>query len=299
MPLRLTWSYKVFACLNYAFLAVLAASCVVPLLHVLALSLSDASLLTVHNVGFIPRGFTAEPYRQFLQSASFLPSVGVSVCRVLLGTLVNMALVTLTAYPLSRETEELKGRNVFMWFLVFPLLFSGGLIPVYLWLRDLHLLNNFWVLILPGALPIFSAIMMMNFFRSLPKALYEAAMIDGAGHFAILYKVFIPLSLPSIATLSLFSIVGHWNAWFDALLYMNDVAKWPLQTLMQSLITQAQDISLLVSKGRQVDPELLRKVSQQNVSSAAIIVSVIPILCIYPFLQKYFIAGIVAGSVKE
>ncbi len=292
-------SYRVFTNFNYLFIGIVALSCVIPLIHVIAISFSDGSLITVRDVGFIPLGFTWEPYKQFISSPSFLQSVENSVLRVLIGTLVNMTLVTVTAYPLSREHEELRGRNFFMWFLVFPMLFSGGLIPSYLWIRDLNLLNNFWVLLLPGAVPIFSVILMMNFFRGLPKALYEAAMIDGAGHITILFKIFIPLSLPSIATLSLFSIVSHWNAWFDALIYMNDISKWPLQTLMQSIISESQNISAMITKGQHVDPDLIRKLSQKNVSAAAIILSVVPILCVYPFLQKYFITGIVVGSVKE
>jgi putative aldouronate transport system permease protein len=296
MALPVTGSYRTFSVFNYAFLALLALSCLYPLLHALALSFSDASLLTVRDVGIVPLGFTAEPYRQLIVGPVFGRALAISVLRVLVGTVANMVLTTLTAYPLARGSRELKGRGVYMWFLVFPLLFSGGLIPTYLWLRQLHLLGSFWVLILPGAVPVFNVIMMMNFFRGLPPALHEAALVDGAGHLRILSSIYIPLSTASIATLSLFCIVGHWNAWFDALVYINEPTKLPLQTVMQNLIAQARDLSKIVQQG---NIGALRKLSKKNVTAAAMVISIIPILLAYPFLQRHFISGVVIGSIKE
>jgi putative aldouronate transport system permease protein len=296
MAIPVSKTYKTFSVFNYLFLAALALSCIYPLLHVVALSLSDASTLTVRDVGIIPKGVTLEPYKQLVIGPLFPRALSISVLRVLIGTLVNMALTTLTAYPLAREASELKGRGAYMWFLVFPLLFSGGLIPTYLWMRHLGLIGSFWVLILPGAVPVFNVIMMMNFFRGLPRAIHEAALVDGASHPRILASIYIPLSKASIATLSLFCIVGHWNAWFDALMYINEPTKLPLQTMMQNLIAQARDLLRVVQQG---NAAALRKISKKNVSSAAMIISIVPILLAYPFLQRHFISGVVIGSIKE
>ena len=296
MGIPVSRGYRVFTVLNYGFLGLLALSCLYPLVHVLAVSFSDASILTVRDVGVIPLGFTTQPYQQLIIGPVFARALLVSVLRVLVGTVVNMGLTTLTAYPLARETSELRGRGVYMWFLVFPLLFSGGLIPTYLWLRQLHLLGRFWVLILPGAVPVFNVIMMMNFFRGLPKALYEAALVDGASHPRVLASIYVPLSKASIATLSLFCIVGHWNAWFDALVYINEPTRLPLQTVMQNLISQTRDLTKIVQQG---NIGALHKLSKKNVTDAAMIISIVPILLAYPFLQRHFISGVVIGSIKE
>jgi putative aldouronate transport system permease protein len=296
MAIPVSTSYRTFTVFNYAFLVVLALSCLYPLLHVLALSFSDASLLTVKDVGLIPLGFTLEPYKQLIVGPVFGKALFISVMRVVVGTAVNMAITTITAYPLAREASELKGRGPYMWFLVFPLLFSGGLIPTYLWLRDLGLLGRFWVMILPTAVPVFNVIMMMNFFRGLPKGITEAALVDGASHPRLLASIYIPLSKASIATLSLFCIVGHWNSWFDALVFINEPTKLPLQTVMQNLISQARDLTKTVQQG---NIGALRKLSKKNVTAAAMFLSIVPILAAYPFLQRHFISGVVIGSIKE
>ncbi len=288
---------KVFNVFNLGFLTLLALSCVLPMVHVMAKSLSTASLMTVQKVGLIPLGFTTEAFEKLLIMPQLQSSVLISVLRVLIGTFINMAMVTLTAYPLSRESEELKGRNVIIWFLLVPTLFSSGLIPNYIWVRDLKLIDNFWVMILPGALPLFNAIMMMNFFRNIPRSLYEAALLDGAGHIKILTKVYIPLSMASFATISLFCIVGHWNAWFDAVIYINNINLMPLQAIMRGIISRTQDFARLL--GKAVSVEQLQYVSQENLTAAAIIITILPILASYPFLQKYFVTGVVMGSVKE
>jgi putative aldouronate transport system permease protein len=182
-----------------------------------------------------------------------------------------------------------------MWCFVIPMLFSGGLIPTYLLIRSVHLLNSFFVLIIPGALPIFSMIIMMNYFRSLPQSLYEAALIDGANHVSILYRIFLPLSLPALATVALFCVVGHWNSWFDGLLYMSTDKYWPLQTLLQATINAQRDITTVVAEG---DIEKIKMLSEHTLTAAQIMITTAPILISYPFAQKYFIKGLLLGSVK-
>ena len=288
-------SSKIFDTINYIFIGLLTISCILPILNLLAVSLSDKASTSANMVTFWPIGFHTTAYQRVLQNTGFLRSFLVSVKRVFVGTSINILIICITAYPLSREQNELKGRNLFMWLLVFPMLFSGGLIPTYLVIRDTRLLDSFWSLIIPGAVPIFSVIMMMNFFRSVPKSLYEAAMIDGANHLIILAKIFIPVSMTSIATLSLFSMVGHWNDWFSGIIYLSDTKQWPLQSfLRQMLLPSFTTEQLNIS-----DIESLKLLSDRNFRAAQLFISIIPIICVYPFLQKYFVTGIVMGSVKE
>ncbi len=285
---------RLFDWFNYGFLGVLAATCLAPLIHMLAVSLSARGPAAAGEVTFWPIGFHLEAYSYILGSHLFLNAFRVSLMRVVVGVAVQMSLVILTAYPLTREPEELPGRNIIMWFFFFTMLFEGGLIPTFLLVRSLGLLDNFFALILPFALPVYSMIIMMNFFRTLPKSLYESAMIDGASHWVIMWRIFVPLSKPAIATLSLFSMVFHWNEWFFGSIYLNDYYKWPLQTYLRQLL---QNIDF--ARVTMADIDLLQRVSDRTFVLAQLFVATIPILMVYPFLQRYFVKGIVLGSVKE
>ncbi|MMZ63629.1 L-arabinose transport system permease protein AraQ [compost metagenome] len=208
-----------------------------------------------------------------------------------------MILIILMAYPLSKSKREFKGRNVYMNLMIFAMLFSGGLIPGYLIVRNLNLLNNVWALVLPGAVPIFSVILVMNFFIGVPRALEEAAVIDGANPMQVLLKVYVPVSVPALATVALFSIVGTWNDFFSGLIYMTKVSNYPLMTYIQSL---SINISDLVKEGTNSNSLAnITEISNRNLNAAKIVISVVPLLMIYPMLQKYFVTGIVVGSVKE
>jgi putative aldouronate transport system permease protein len=265
------------------------------MVHLLAVSLSDNAAIAANKVVFWPINANIDSYREIFSNTKFLRAFMISIARVVSGTALNLLLIVLTAYPLSFEHNRLKGRNWLMWYFVIPMLFGGGLIPTYLLIRNLNLLNKFLVLIVPGALPIFSMILVMNYFRSLPSSLYEAARIDGAGHINILGRIFLPLSLPSLATIALFSVVGHWNSWFDGLIYMTTDKNWPLQTLLQSAITAQRDVMATIQEG---DLEKIKKLSERSLTAAKIMVTTIPVLISYPFAQKYFIKGIMLGSVK-
>lgn len=266
-----------------------------PIVHLAAMSLSAAPAVAANRVGLWPVNFTLDAYQMILMEGKIAPAFWVSVQRTLLGTLANMAITILTAYPLSFDSSELKGRSAFMWFLLFPMLFSGGLIPTYILLRDLGLLDNFWVMILPGLLPIYNVVMMMNFFRSLPRELREAALMDGAGYLTILVRVVLPVSAASLATISLFCIVGHWNAWFDAMIYISDYGRWPLQTVLRNIINQQENLEKIIASG---EFERAIRYSNKTLSSAQIFVATVPILAIYPLLQRYFVTGLTVGSVK-
>jgi putative aldouronate transport system permease protein len=265
-----------------------------PVWHTIAVSFSENAAAAGGLVKFWPKGFTLESYKKIMEEPHFLHSFYVSVKRVLIGCSVNFALTVLMAYPLSRSSREFPLRNVYMWFLLFMMLFSGGIIPLYLTVKALGMFNSIWALVLPGAVPVFNVILLMNFFRNMPKELSEAGYMDGAGPWYMLTKVFLPLSLPALATVTLFSIVGHWNAFFDGMIFMRSVENYPLQTYIQQLVVQ---INIMELDSTQLD--FLQKVSEKTLNAAKIVVSMVPILVVYPFLQKYFIHGIMLGSVKE
>lgn len=267
-----------------------------PIWQVVSMSLSRPGAAVAGLVKLWPIGLSLDAYRTIVEDPAFIKAFGVSVVRVLLGGTINLALTIMMAYPLSRQVGEFGSRDRYMWFLVFLMLFAGGLIPLYMLVRSLHLLNTIWALVLPTAVPIFNVILLMNFFRALPKSLEESAVIDGANPLRILWSIVLPLSLPALATVTLFSVVGHWNAFFDGLIYMNTPAMFPLQTYIQQLIV-TPDPSLLQT----MDSEQIRAQTTDQVSlnAAKLVVTMLPILLLYPFLQRYFIHGIVLGSVKE
>ena len=281
----------------YLIVFLLGVICLLPLLNIVAVSFSGSAAVAANRVGIFPVDFTVAAYEKILGDHQFWRSFGISVARVVLALLLNLILIMLMAYPLSKSKREFKGRNIYMDLLIFAMLFNGGMIPTYIVIKNLGLLNTIWALILPGAVPIFSVIMVMNFFMGVPKALEEAAVIDGATPLQVLTKVYLPCSKPVIATIALFSIVGSWNDFFSGLLYMTKVNNYPLQTYIQSLNVKLED--MLNSGGSISSLVNIMDVSAQNLNAAKIVVSVIPLLLIYPLLQKYLITGIVVGSVKE
>lgn len=288
---------KISRSLIYLLLTLAAFISLAPILNTIALSLSDNAAASSGSVYFIPKGFTFASYEKILKDGAFLNAFVVSVKRVILGGGLNLLMCVMMAFPLSRSTKEFKYRNVYMWLLMFTMIFNGGIVPTYMVVNKLGLMNSIWALILPGAVPVFNVILLMNFFKAIPKSLEEAAIIDGASPMTVLFKIFLPISLPSLATIALFTIVGHWNSFFDGLIYINDQAKIPLQTYLQQLVLQTQQ----AMQGNMSSEELiaLSKMSQISLNCAKILVSMIPIMVIYPFLQKYLIHGLVLGSVKE
>jgi ABC-type glycerol-3-phosphate transport system permease component len=219
------------------------------------------------------------------------------VKRVLFGGLLNFALNIMMAFALSKDSKEFRMRNTYMWFLVFTMLFSGGIVPWFMTIKSYGMLDSMWALILPHAVQVFNVILLMNFFRNLPKELSEAAEIDGAGPWYIMLRLFVPLSLPAIATVTLFSIVFHWNSFFDGLILMNSQDHYPLQTYIQTLVAQLSAQAMTSMSPDQLAEAMA--VSNRTFNAAKIIISMIPILLIYPFIQRFFIHGITLGSVKE
>ncbi|MDO4291968.1 MAG: carbohydrate ABC transporter permease [Eubacteriales bacterium] len=275
-----------------AFLFIL---CILPLLNVLALSFSGKEAAIAGKVSLIPVDFTLDSYRYLLQEKRFFLSFWMSTKRVMLGTLINMILIVLMAYPLSLEVRQFPSRNRYMWLLIFTMLFSGGVVPWYFVIRGLGLIDTIWALVLPGAVPVFNVILIINFFRNIPKAIKESAQLDGIGPMGMLLQILIPLSKPALATVALFCIVNHWNSFFDGMILINTPEKLPLQTYIQSLVIRISDLS---QSGLSAE-QLAEKMSQRTFNAAKIVISTIPILVVYPFLQRYFVTGITLGSVKE
>ncbi|MDR1530962.1 MAG: carbohydrate ABC transporter permease [Clostridiales bacterium] len=281
----------------WIILALAALSCLVPMLNSLAISFSDKTSAALGKVLFWPHNFNISSYIKIVEEQQFFRSFANSLLRVFLGGLLNISLCIIMAYPLSKEESAFRFRNVYIWVIVFTMLFNGGLVPTFLVIKSLGLMDTIWALVLPGSVPVFSLILLMNFYKGLPKALEEAARVDGANPLFILFNIFVPLSKPAIATIALFSIVGHWNAFFDGKIYMNTPLKMPLQTYIQSLTVQVDFTRLSTMTREQVLEQLER--SNLTFNSAKVMVSMVPILLIYPFLQRYFVTGIVMGAVKE
>lgn len=284
---------RVFEIFNTLFLMFLAAICLLPLLNVLAISLSSSSAAGSGEVSFFPVEFTLKSYEFVLEKSEFWTSFGVSIGRVFVGVPLSLLVTILTAYPLSKTDAQFQGRKVYVAVLVFTMLFSGGLIPWYMTISNLGLIDSFWVLVLPSCVSVYNIIILMNFFRQLPYELEEAAFIDGAGFLRTLVQIVLPLSKPALATITLFCVVTHWNSWFDGLLLMNSPEHYPLQSYLQTVIVNS-DTALMSTS----DILTLSQVSDRTQKAAQSFVAAVPILCIYPFLQKYFTEGLVVGSVK-
>ncbi|EPY05671.1 binding-protein-dependent transport systems inner membrane component [Paenibacillus alvei TS-15] len=285
---------RIFLGFNFLFLAIISILCLLPLVHILAVSFSSGSAASAGKVLLWPVEFTTAAYQNVFGKPEYLRAFGITVERAILGTAFSMFLTIMTAYPLSKETSQFRMRTVYVWIFVFTILFNGGLIPWYMTVKAVGIIDTIWALILPNAVQVFNIILLLNFYRGLPKELEESSKIDGAGHFTTLWKIYAPLSIPALATTGLFTVVWHWNSWFDGMLLMSHPDKYPLQTFLQSIIIK---MDLRYLKPEEI--ELMQKLSDRTSKAAQIFVAAFPILIIYPFLQRFFIKGIVMGSVKE
>jgi putative aldouronate transport system permease protein len=283
---------RLFDVAIYLFLFLFALACLLPMIHIIAVSLSNRSASMGGFVTLWPIGTTFSNYMEILEAGPVYRAFLISIQRTVFGTLINMTLTVLAAYPLSKTSQEFRGRTFFMWFVLVAMLFSGGLIPWFLVIRNLGLLNSLWALILPGALPIWNVILMMNFFREIPKELEEAAIIDGASYWGTLVHIYLPLSVPALATLTLFAAVGHWNAWFDGMILIMDNAKYPIMTFLRTVVV---DMNMQILS---INVEDIYNLSDRSIRAANIVVATVPILIVYPFLQRYFIHGIRLGAAK-
>ncbi|MFE0555468.1 carbohydrate ABC transporter permease [Paenibacillus sp. NPDC058910] len=285
---------RAFLVSNLIILAFISFLCLMPIIHILAISFSSGSAAAAGKVALWPVEFTTAAYDNVFGKPEYVRAFGISIQRVVVGTALSMLLTIVTAYPLSKDRHSFRLRTVYAWIFVFTILFNGGLIPTYLTIKSLGLIDSLGALVFPMAINVFNVILLLNFYRNLPRELEDASRIDGAGHFSTLWKIYVPLSLPALATTGLFTMVGHWNSWFDGMLYMNHPENYPLQTFLQTVIIK-MDFRFLKSE----NVELMLQLSDRTSRAAQIFVAAFPILIVYPFLQRFFIKGIVMGSVKE
>ena len=268
--------------------------CILPFFNVIAISLSSKSAILRGDVTLWPVEFTTKAYEAIVKDASLWKSLFFTIELTVIYTVLAMVMSILIAYPLT--IKRLKGRKFFSMFIIFTMYFSGGTIPIYLNLKSFNMLNTMWALVIPGLISTFNVIILKNFFSSLPYELYEASVIDGANDFQILRHIYLPLSYSSIATLSLFYAVGRWNGFSDALYYISDRDLQPLQLKLYNLIKGSQSIDIAVLEGNA--NELASSISE-SIESATIIFATLPILCVYPFVQRYFVQGVTMGAVKR
>jgi putative aldouronate transport system permease protein len=291
MRIRTSLGDKTFDVLNYVFLSLLGIITLYPILNVVAISLSDYASYVRNPLMVFPVDLDLSAYGQILTSPLLLSSYRNTIFVTVVGTILNVTITVLTAYPLAKA--KIRGDRWVMFVIILTMLFSGGMIPTFLVVKGLHLYNTLWAVMIPTLISTYNFIIVKTFFESIPDALEESAKIDGAGHLYILFKIVIPLSLPLMATISLFYGVANWNRFFEAMLYLNDRSNWTLTILLREIITENSD---LFSSN---DPMATEKLYPKTMQSATIVVAILPILFSYPFMQKYFIKGIMLGAVKQ
>ena len=298
MKIKKSRSRIAFEVVNYTILGLLALMCIFPFIHLLAVSFSADEFTSKGEIFLLPKGFTLQAYEYLAQKKEFFTALGISVLRTVIGTAISLIVVVMTAYPLSKTDGRFKGRTVFTWFFLITMFLGGGLFATYFLYKQLGLLNSFLVYILPGACDVWFVLMLMNFFRGIPKEIEEAALIDGAGQFSVLFKLYIPLAMPSIATIILFTAIGQWNSWFDGIMFMNDPSKYPLQSYLYTMIISSDPTK---QSGFTLTPEqleALKNIGGKNLQSAQIFLGILPIALVFHFLQRFFVKGITVGSVK-
>ncbi|EOS56157.1 carbohydrate ABC transporter permease [Paenibacillus barengoltzii] len=283
-------SGRIYAAINFTLLAIISLITVLPFVHVVAGSFTTNAELAVNKFVLIPKVWSLEAYRFIFSTNTIFRAMGVSVGVTLVGTLFSMLLTALMAYGLARK--DLDGRRTINFLVVFTMLFNGGLIPTFLVVKELGMIDTYASLIIPSAISAFNMIILKNFFQNIPEGLEESARIDGCNDFGILFKIVLPLSMPAIATISLFYAVTYWNTYMSAILYLNDSAKWPIQVLLRQIVVLASGMDHSAELDGTVPPP------DQTIKMAVIVVATLPILLVYPYLQKHFAKGALLGSMK-
>ena len=283
---------RLFDLLLMALMILMIFVTLFPFYYIFIVSLSNGNAVLRGEVKFLPVKFTLDSYKLVFENPSVPPALRNSVIYTTLGTTINLIMSALCAYPLARP--RFSGRTFFTWMVTLTMFFSGGLIPLYLLVLQLHLIDTIWAIVLPAAINPWNMFIMRTAFMGIHESLYEAALLDGASELQILWRIVLPLSMPIFATMLLFYAVAQWNDWFNALIYLNDRAKYPIQLFLRSVV--------IVGRFDQVN-ELAGgsdfAIIEQTLKYATIMVSTIPILVVYPFVQKYFVKGVMIGAIKE
>ncbi|MDF2646449.1 MAG: transporter permease [Paenibacillus sp.] len=293
--MKATLGEKVFYGVNYFILILLGLSCLLPLMHILALSFSDAHAIMSGHVALWPVGFTLESFQSLFKGTRMVDSFKNSIIITVVGTLLSMIVTVLTAYPLARK--YFIGKRFFMLAFLFTMMFGGGTIPNYLVLKSLGIINTYWALWLPALVNTYNLLILRSFFLGIPEEIEDAARIDGCGEWRLLGRIIIPLSLPVLATLTLFNAVGFWNAFLSVLIYINDTHKYNLTVLVQNMI-QSQSVLQEVVASQLIQADDSAQITPEGIKAAGIITLMAPMVMAYPFLQKYFVKGALLGSVK-
>ena len=289
MKIKESLGSRIFDGFNILFMVGIMIITVYPFYQILIVSISDPMQVMLGNVKWYPIGITWASYAKVFKEASIWRCYLNTIIYTVSGTAVNMVMTACCAYPLSRPDMPFK--SIFTQIILLTMFFSGGMIPGYLLILNLHLKNTIWAIILPGAISTYNMIVMRTFFQGIPNELHESAEIDGAHDLTILCKIILPLSIPCMATLTLFYAVGHWNSWFNALLYLDSQKQFPVQLLLREILNNNMG-DLAVKSGVETE------ITQTSIKYAVIIVTTLPILCVYPFIQKYFVKGVMVGSIK-
>jgi putative aldouronate transport system permease protein len=281
---------RFFYIVNFSLLTIIALITILPFLHVVEGSFTTSAEMAVKKFILIPTIWSFDAYKFIFSTDTIFRAMGVSAGTTLIGTLFSMLMSCLMGYGLSRR--DLDGRRVIMFMVVFTMLFSGGMIPTFLVVKELGLIDSYAALIIPSAISAFNLIILKNFFQNIPEGLEESAKIDGCNDFGILFRIVLPLSMPAIATISLFYAVTYWNTYLSAIIYLNDNAKWPIQVLLRQIVVLASGLDYSSDLDTAVPPP------DQTIKMAVIVVATMPILVVYPFLQKHFAKGALIGSIK-
>jgi putative aldouronate transport system permease protein len=297
---RRSSSESIFVFLNTAFMVLLCAATLYPFIYILAYSLNEGTDATRGGIYLFPRTFTLFNYKYVLNNGTMQSAYLITVGRTVLGTLLGLMVTGVTAYGVS--FRNLPHRKVIMFYILIPMLFSGGLVPYYIQLAKMGLINTFWVFVIPGLFNIWNMFVLMKFFTGIPESLRESAIIDGANELTVLWKIIVPVAMPAIAAIALFTAVGHWNDWFTGAFFVNNIKLIPVQTYLQRLLMA--DSLATITGNQEVNAEAVFRNSQvatmtlKALKTAAVMVGTLPILCVYPFLQRYFVKGVLIGSIK-
>jgi putative aldouronate transport system permease protein len=285
------WSNRLFHALNYSLLSLVSIIAFIPFLYIIAVSFATPEQIAKGGMLLVPSKFTLGAYKYIFSTDTMVRSILISIFVTVFGTLFNLLLTSLTAYPLARST--LRGRRAFLMMVLITMLFSGGMIPTYFVVKAFGMIDTYWSLMIPGAISAFNLIVLKNFFQQIPAGLEDSARIDGCHDIGILFRIVIPLSMPAMATFGLFYAVGHWNTFFSAVMYLNDAQKFPVQVILRQIVLLSQD--QIGNTDVQQDPS---DYVPQTIRMASIVVATLPIVLVYPFLQKHFAQGVLLGSVK-
>lgn len=280
---------KIFDSVNYVLLALISLATILPFIYILAVSFTSPHEVAKGGFILFPKEFSLSAYKYIFSTDTLVRSLLVSVYITVVGTFINLLLTSLMAYPLARQT--LRGRQIILMAVLFTMLFSGGLIPTYFVVKAMGLTNSLWSLMIPNAISAFNLIVLKNFFQQIPDGLEDSARIDGCSDVGVLFRIVLPLSMPAMATFGMFYAVTHWNQFFSAIMYINDNNKWPVQVLLREIVIMAQSrIGDTSFDETEIQPLTIRM--------AVIVFATLPILAVYPFLQKHFAKGVMLGSVK-